>query len=186
MATPATGQAWPPPGLGHLLGRQAWRGRCPTGSRRRRTPCSHANPAGELRRIGCGRAYLEGLSALPAGRITCSSIVGIGAAGCLRRARRCSAGDRAAWGRNGPEPSRRRRRPAGLVIVFHHGSVSVFDGHGFAQTRCLGRHHGVVTGLSAECHAEPRMPPGARRTPTRTATAANRHTRTCESPNVYV
>jgi GNAT superfamily N-acetyltransferase len=103
-------------------------------------------PTDELPRIKHRRAYLEGRSALPDWRITCFFVDstyrhrGVAAAalgGALDEIARLGGATVESY----PEDSEGRSVSASFL---HNGTVSLFESHGFARIRRLGKHHWVV------------------------------------------
>ena len=104
-------------------------------------------PTDELPRIKHGRAYQEGLAALPEWRITCFFIdkayrgQGVASAaleGALREIDRLGGGTVESY----PEDVEDRSVSASFL---HNGTVAMFERHGFERTCRLGKNHWVVT-----------------------------------------
>jgi GNAT superfamily N-acetyltransferase len=108
-------------------------------------------PTDELPRIKHGRAYREGLTALPDWRITCffvdKSYRGKGVAvaaleGALREIGRLGGGTVESY----PEDVAGRSTSSSFL---HNATISLFERQGFARTRRLGKNHWVVARVVA-------------------------------------
>ena len=104
-------------------------------------------PTDELPRIKHGRAYREGLTAVPVWRITCFFVdkayrgQGVASAaleGALREIDRLGGGTVESY----PEDVEDRSVSASFL---HNGTIAMFERHGFERTRRLGKDHWVVT-----------------------------------------
>jgi GNAT superfamily N-acetyltransferase len=103
-------------------------------------------PTEELPRIKNRRAYLEDVDALPDWRITCffvdrkyrrSGVAAIALEGALDEIGRLGGGTVESY----PEDVAGRTVSG---VFLNNGTVSMFERHGFARTRRLGKHHWVV------------------------------------------
>jgi GNAT superfamily N-acetyltransferase len=103
-------------------------------------------PTEELPRIKNRRAYLEGVEALPVWRITClfvdrkyrrGGIAAVALGGALDEIARLGGGTVESY----PEDVSGRNVSG---VFLNNGTVSMFERHGFARTRRLGKHHWVV------------------------------------------
>ncbi len=117
-------------------------------------------PTGELPRIKHRRAYLEGLSALPAWRITCffsdskyrrQGVAAAALDGALHEIARLGGGTVESY----PEDTGGRKVFASFL---HNGTVTMFESHGFERTRRIGK----TTGSSPKSFPE-RLPAGVPR-----------------------
>jgi GNAT superfamily N-acetyltransferase len=106
-------------------------------------------PVAELPRIKHRRAYVAALEALPDWRITCFFVArshrGAGVAdaalvGALREIAGLGGGTVESY----PEDVAGRTTSASFL---HNGTLAMFERHGFARTRRLGKHHWVVAAV---------------------------------------
>jgi GNAT superfamily N-acetyltransferase len=104
-------------------------------------------PTDELPRIKHGRAYREGLTALPDWRITCffvdrdyrgKGVAAAALAGALTEIARLGGGAVESY----PQAIEGRRVSGSFL---YNATVSLFERHGFQRTRRLGKNHWVVT-----------------------------------------
>lgn len=104
-------------------------------------------PTEELPRIKSQRAYLEGLKVLPDWRITCffvdkpyrgKGVAAAGLGGALREIERLGGGIVESY------PEDVEGKPASASFL-HNGTVSMFERHGFARTRRIGKNRWVVS-----------------------------------------
>jgi GNAT superfamily N-acetyltransferase len=102
---------------------------------------------GELPRIKRKRAYTEGLAELPDWRITCFFVdksyrrTGVAAAaldGALQQIARLGGGRVESY----PEQVTDRSVSSSFL---HNGTLALFERHGFARDRRIGKHHWVVS-----------------------------------------
>jgi GNAT superfamily N-acetyltransferase len=107
--------------------------------------CQFGSPD-ELPRIKRRRAYLDGLEALPDWRITCffvdrehrrSGVAAAALQGALDEIARLGGGTVESF----PEDDEGRSVSSSFL---HNGTVALFERHGFARTRRIGKHHWVV------------------------------------------
>ena len=103
-------------------------------------------PTGELPRIKHRRAYEEGLTALPDWRITCffvdsrhrrRGVTSAALAGAIEEFARLGGGTVESY----PEDVAGRRTSGSFL---YNATLSLFERHGFARVRRLGKHHWLV------------------------------------------
>jgi GNAT superfamily N-acetyltransferase len=108
-------------------------------------------PTDELPRIKHGRAYREGLTALPDWRITCFFVdkshrgKGVAAAaleGALREIGRLGGGTVESY----PEDVAGRSTSSSFL---HNATIAMFERQGFERTRRLGKNHWIVARIVA-------------------------------------
>jgi len=104
-------------------------------------------PTAELPRIKHGRAYREGQAQLPDWRITCffvdrdhrkRGVADAALKGALAEIGRLGGGVVESY----PQDAEGRRISSSFL---HNGTLALFERHGFAPTRRLGKNHWVVT-----------------------------------------
>jgi GNAT superfamily N-acetyltransferase len=105
--------------------------------------CQFGSPD-ELPRIKHGRAYREGLEALPDWRITCffvgrghrrQGVAATALSGALEEIARLGGGTVESY----PQDTAGKR-----ASFLHNGTLAMFEAQGFERTRRLGKHHWVV------------------------------------------
>ena len=103
-------------------------------------------PTEELPRIKHGRAYADGLDALPDWRITCffvdrehrrSGVAAAALEGALHEIARLGGGTVESY----PENTEGRKPSSSFL---HNATLAMFESQGFERTRRLGKHHWVV------------------------------------------